>query len=104
MPRVGGSPAYCWRKQTEGHVGNVSKGPLGGTDTPSQWQMAPEGGGELPPTRFLLLLSTPPPPARTQSWQLSGCPSIAALRQGPLSSWFLQDPGPGFLGPHPNMW
>ena len=62
MPRVGGSPAYCWRKQTEGHVGNVSKGPLGGTDTPFQWQMAPEGGGELPPTRFLLLLSTPPPP------------------------------------------
>lgn len=30
MPGVGGSPAYCWRKQTEGHVGNVSKGPLGG--------------------------------------------------------------------------
>lgn len=62
MPRVGGSPAYCRRKQTEGHVGNVSKGPLGGTDTPSHWQMAPEGGGELPPTQFLLLLSTPPTP------------------------------------------
>ena len=47
----------------EGHVGNVSKGPLGGTDTPSQWQMAPEGGGECPQLGFSSSSPPPPPPA-----------------------------------------
>lgn len=55
-----------------------------------------------PPYTFVVHFSaTPPPP---ESWQLSGCPCIPVLRQGLLSSWLLQDPGPGFVCPHPNMW
>lgn len=37
-------------------------------------------------------------------WQPRGCPVIPVLRQGPLSSWLLQDPESGFVCPHPNMW